>query len=146
MTRDASTLIISVKMISVGTKEPVDDLAPILKQASDALVRLKGPKAPGVPEQGAAASAIASVGSIIVDKIGRIADIMGEVTKVRYYVVMTRASNLIGILDPSLRKGGLGYFGPHSEGRFSVNAGSLIVIAILPLFHVGHQGPDERRR
>lgn len=101
------TLKISVKTIVLGVQEHVDDLAPILQQASDALVRLQSPNTPDPPEQaGAAGSAVASVGSIL-GKIDAIADIMDEVTKVRSYGVEKCALSLMKQADSSLCEGGL---------------------------------------
>lgn len=123
--RDEKTeLKFSIKIVSLGVQEQAEDLNRILEQvelsiqgASDALGHLDGPRIPGLPEQaGVAGAAASSVGSIL-NKFGKVADIMSRLSKVRSYTVAIRRSGLIIVVDSSLCKGSLGHSRPHSPGK-----------------------------
>lgn len=111
----AATLIISVCVQDYG-----DDLATILKQASDALDRVKGPKMLRLSEGASTTeSAAASVGSVL-EKIGKVAEVMDSLAEVGSHVAVKRTSLLIGDVDSFLCEGSLGHPRSHSEGTFAL--------------------------
>lgn len=117
---DGPELEFSVKFNSLGAEEPIGDLVPMLKQASDTLRQLKGLNAPGVPEKSAAAgSEVASIKTIL-EKIGNISDTMDEQIEVCSYIAVIRTSGLIRYIDLYLHKSSLRHHGPLSEGKFLV--------------------------
>ncbi len=103
------TLKISVKVVALGVQEHVDNIIPILKQASDALYRLKDPNLSSLPDDtGVAGSAVAGVGSIL-ENIGKIVGIMNKLNMVRFNTVGMHTPSMMRCADSSLCEGGWGH-------------------------------------